>query len=152
VGTYIERAESTARILDMKYYLLLPSLSYVGSSLDTGQWEQVLRSVAGVSSFSWLNRGNIDAQSIVEFLVLDNRFPRSLAFCRNAQRTHLEKLAQLHDCEKDCSALCAAQVSDISNMTVEAVFDRGLHEFLTEYMANNGVIAEAITQEYRFLA
>lgn len=62
-GTYIERAESTARVLDMKYYLLLPSLSYVGSSLDTGQWEQVLRSVAGVSSFSWLNRGNIDAQS-----------------------------------------------------------------------------------------
>ena len=42
-GTFIERADSTARILDMKYFLLLPSLSYVGSSLDTGQWEQVLR-------------------------------------------------------------------------------------------------------------
>ncbi len=51
-GTFIERSDSTARILDMKYFLLLPSLSYVGSSLDTGQWEQVLRSVAGRGSIA----------------------------------------------------------------------------------------------------
>jgi len=152
VGTYIERAESTARILDMKYYLLLPSLSHVGSSIDTGQWEQVLRSVAGVNSFGWINRGNIDAQSIVEFLVLDQRFPRSLAFCRNAQRSHLEKLASLHDRDNDCAALLAAQHSEISSLSVEAVFDQGLHEFLIEYMANNAVIAKAIADEYRFLA
>lgn len=151
-GTYIERAESTARILDMKYYLLLPSLSYVGSSLDTGQWEQVLRSVAGVSSYSWINRGNIDAQSIVEFLVLDQRFPRSLAFCRNAQRTHLQRLAELHDREGKCSALLAAKESDISGLTVDAIFDVGLHEFLTEFMAHNSAIGEAITEDYRFLA
>jgi uncharacterized alpha-E superfamily protein len=151
-GTYIERAESTARILDMKYYLLLPSLSYVGSSLDTGQWEQVLRSVAGVSSFSWLNRGNIDAQSIVEFLVLDQRFPRSLAFCRNAVRIHLQRLADTHGGEGRCSALLAAKESDISGLTVDAIFEQGLHEFLTEFMAHNAAIGEAITEDYRFLA
>jgi uncharacterized alpha-E superfamily protein len=74
-GTFIERAESTARILDMKYFLLLPSLSYVGSSLDTGQWEQVLRSVAGARVYSWLNAGQIEARGIVDFLVRDDRFP-----------------------------------------------------------------------------
>ena len=151
-GTYIERAESTARILDMKYYLLLPSLSYVGSSLDTGQWEQVLRSVAGVSSFSWLNRGNIDAHSIVEFLVLDERFPRSLAFCRNAVRIHLQRLAEIHDREGKCSALLAAKESDISGLSVDAIFEQGLHEFLIEFMAHNAAIGEAITEDYRFLA
>ena len=98
-GTFIERAESTARILDMKYYLLLPSLRHVGSSLDTGQWDQVLRSVAGAGAYSWLNAGQIDARSIVEFLVLDERFPRSLAFCRGALRGHLEALARLHGSE-----------------------------------------------------
>ena len=151
-GTYIERAESTARILDMKYYLLLPSLSYVGSSLDTGQWEQVLRSVAGVSSYSWINRGNIDAQSIVEFLVLDQRFPRSLSFCRDALRIHLQRLAEIHDRAGKCSALLAAKESDISGLTVDAIFELGLHEFLTEFMAHNGAIGEAITEDYRFLA
>ncbi|WP_298303804.1 alpha-E domain-containing protein [uncultured Erythrobacter sp.] len=151
-GTYLERAESTARILDMKYYLLLPSLSYVGSSLDTGQWEQVLRSVAGVSSYSWINHGNIDAPSIVEFLVLDDRFPRSLAFCRNAVRVHLTGLARLHEREGKCSALLAARESDISGHTVDAIFDQGLHEFLIEFMAHNTAIGEAITEDYRFLA
>jgi len=151
-GTYIERAESTARILDMKYYLLLPSLSYVGSSLDTGQWEQVLRSVAGVSSYSWINRGNIDARSIVEFLVLDDRFPRSLAFCRNAVRIHLAELVRLHGRDGKCSALLAAKESNIAGLTVEEIFDQGLHEFLTEFMAHSGAIAEAITEDYRFLA
>ncbi|UAB77605.1 alpha-E domain-containing protein [Erythrobacter sp. SCSIO 43205] len=151
-GTYIERAESTARILDMKYYLLLPSLSYVGSSLDTGQWEQVLRSVAGVSSFSWINRGNIDARSIVEFLVLDNRFPRSLAFCRNAVRIHLQKLAEIHDREGKCSALLAAKESDISGLSVDAIFEQGLHEFLMEFQAHNAAISEAIIEDYRFLS
>jgi len=121
-GTYLERGMSTARILDMKYYLLLPSLSHVGSSLDTGQWEQVLRSVAGVSSYSFINRGNIDARSIVEFLVLDQRFPRSLAFCRNAVRTHLQSLAEIHDREGKCSALLAAKESDISLWRLECLY------------------------------
>lgn len=153
VGTYVERAESTARILDMKYYLLLPSLSYVGSSLDTGQWEQVLRSVAGVSTYSWLNRGIIDARSIVEFLVLDDRFPRSLAFCRNALRGHLTELARLHGQKQGkCSALMAAKESDITGLSVEEIFDEGLHEFLTQFLAHNGAIGEAIKEDYRFLA
>ena len=75
-GTFVERADCIARILDMKYYLLLPSLSYVGSRLDTGQWDQVLRSVSGDRAYRWLNAGQIDARGIVEFLVLDDRFPR----------------------------------------------------------------------------
>ena len=151
-GTYLERAESTARILDMKYYLLLPSLSYVGSSLDTGQWEQVLRSVAGVSSYSWINRGNIDARSIVEFLVLDKRFPRSLAFCRNAVRIHLQRLAEIHEREGKCGALLAAKESDVSGLSVEQIFDQGLHEFLIEFTAHNAAISAAITEDYRFLS
>lgn len=151
-GTFIERAESTARILDMKYYLLLPSLSYVGSSLDSGQWDQVLRSVAGASAYSWLNAGQIDARGIVEFLVLDERFPRSLAFCQTALRYNLAELARLHGVEAPCNALMAEADAHISGLTVERIFERGLHEFLTDFTARNTAIGNAIAQDYRFLA
>lgn len=151
-GTFIERADSTARILDMKYFLLLPSLSYVGSSLDTGQWEQVLRSVAGARVYSWLNAGQIEARGIVEFLVLDDRFPRSLAFCRNALRENLAALARMHSEEGRCNALMRDADNRISHLTVDQIFDQGLHEFLVDFLARNAAIAQAIADDYRFLA
>ena len=151
-GTFIERADSTARILDMKYFMLLPSLSYVGSSLDTGQWEQVLRSVAGASAYSWLNAGQIEARGIVEFLVLDERFPRSLAFCRNALRANLAEVARMHGIDGQCQALMREADNRINHLTVDEVFEQGLHEFLVDFMASNVGIANAIAADYRFHA
>ncbi len=151
-GTFMERADSTARILDMKYYLLLPSLSYVGSSLDSGQWEQILRSVAGARAYSWLNAGQIDARGIVEFLVLDDRFPRSLAFCRGALRDNLAALARLHGQEGASNELMRAADMHITDITIDQIFEQGLHEFLVDFMNRNAAIGEAIAQDYRFLA
>lgn len=151
-GTYIERADSTARIIDMKYFLLLPSLSYVGSSLDTGQWEQVLRSVAGARVYSWLNAGQIEARGIVEFVVLDDRFPRSLAFCRSALRGCLTALAINHGTEGKAVALMREADTRISHLTVDQIFEQGLHEFLVDFLARNAAIARAIAEDYRFHA
>jgi uncharacterized alpha-E superfamily protein len=151
-GTFIERADSTARILDMKYFILLPSLSYVGSSLDTGQWEQVLRSVAGARVYSWLNAGQIEARGIVEFVVLDDRFPRSLAFCRNALRECLGALARTHGVEGRAVALMREADTRISHLTVDQIFEGGLHEFLVDFLARNNAIARAIAEDYRFHA
>lgn len=151
-GTFIERADSTARILDMKYFILLPSLSYVGSSLDTGQWEQVLRSVAGARVYSWLNAGQIEARGIVEFVVLDDRFPRSLAFCRNALRDCLGALARTHGVEGSAVALMRDADTRISHLSVDEIFEGGLHEFLVDFLARNNAIARAIAEDYRFHA
>ena len=151
-GTFIERAESTARILDMKYFLLLPSLGHVGSSLDTGQWVLGLRSVAGASAYGWRYAVHVDARVIVEFLVLVDRFPRSLAFCRNALRENLAALARMHGERGACHELMSDADQHISNLTIEDIFDRGLHEFLIDFMSRNAAIADAIAEDYRFLA
>ncbi|MDC8754503.1 alpha-E domain-containing protein [Erythrobacter sp. sf7] len=151
-GTFIERADSTTRILDMKYFLLLPSLSYVGSSLDTGQWEQVLRSVAGARVYSWLNAGQIEARGIVEFLVLDDRFPRSLAFCRSALRENLAALARMHGVDGQAITLMRDADTRISHLSVDQIFDQGLHEFLVDFLARNAAIGQAIAGDYRFHA
>ena len=151
-GTFVERADSTARLLDIKYYLLLPSLNYVGSSLDNGQWDTVLRSVGGDRAYSWLNAGQMDARGIVEFLVLDDRFPRSLAFCHGALRDHLFALARLHGTDAGSNQLMREADINISDMTVEAIFEQGLHEFLVQFEAANADIGQAIAEDYRFLA
>ncbi|MDG6077590.1 alpha-E domain-containing protein [Erythrobacter litoralis] len=151
-GTFIERADSIARILDMKYYLLLPSLSYVGSSLDTGQWDQVLRSVSGDRAYRWINAARIDARRICEFLILDDRFPRSLAYCYTLLRENLAALAQLHGAEGESNALMRSADQRLADLTIDDIFDQGLHEFLIEFTGKNAAIASAISDDYRFLA
>ncbi|WFL76457.1 alpha-E domain-containing protein [Altererythrobacter arenosus] len=151
-GTFLERADSTARILDMKYYLLLPSLSYVGTSLDSGQWDQILRSVAGDRVYTWLNSGDLDARGIVEFLVLDQRFPRSLAFCHGELRDQLAALARIHGKEGNCNAIIREADMQISELTVDEIFENGLHEFLNQFTRRNAAIGQAIADDYRFYA
>lgn len=151
-GTFVERADSTARILDIKYYLLLPSLSHVGSSLDTGQWENILRSVSGDRAYSWLNAGRIEPRGIVEFMVLDRRFPRSLAFCHAALLEELTALAGLHGGAGRCHDLMRESGKRLHDISVDTIFDQGLHQFLVDFMAANADIANAIGEDYRFLA
>ncbi len=151
-GTMIERGDNIARIMDIKYYLLLPSLSYVGSNLDIGQWDNILRSVSGDRAYRLLNAGQIDARGIVEFLVMDDRFPRSLAFCHAALRTSLAALARLHGTEGHCNELMRAADIRLTDLTIDDVFDEGLHNFLLDFMSSNAAIGAAIAEDYRFLA
>ncbi len=149
-GTFMERADNTARILDVKYYLLLPSLSYVGTPLDTGQWDNVLRSLSGERAYRWLNAGRMDARSIAQLLILDEQFPRSLVFCYAAMRENLAWLARLHGHEGPAHALMREADLRLTGKSVDDIFDQGLHQFLTEFISRNQAVANAIAQQYRF--
>ncbi|EJL57145.1 hypothetical protein PMI09_01162, partial [Rhizobium sp. CF122] len=81
IGTFIERADNTSRILDVKYYVLLPAVSAVGTSIDNIQWESILRSVSAHRSYSWAYDGEYRAMNIADFLILNGQMPRSLAYC-----------------------------------------------------------------------
>ncbi|MCB5423908.1 alpha-E domain-containing protein [Altererythrobacter sp. CC-YST694] len=151
-GTFLERADNTARILDVKYYLLLPSLAYVGSSLDTGQWDTVLRSLSAERAYRWLNAGRMDPRGIAEFLILDRRFPRSLAFCYDALRENLKALAELHHNRGECHTLMREADRRLCEATIDSIFDKGLHEFLTAFISENEAIATSIATDYRFIA
>jgi uncharacterized alpha-E superfamily protein len=150
LGTFAERADNTARILDVKYYLLLPSLAYVGSPLDTGQWDNVLRSLSGERAYRWLNAGRMDARSIADFLILDNRFPRSLAFCYSSMRENLATLARLHGHEGEAHELMRQADQELTERTIDQIFESGLHQFLTGFVARNREVASAIAEQYRF--
>lgn len=149
-GTFLERADNTARILDVKYYLLLPSYSYVGSSLDTGQWDNVLRSLSGRRAHRWLNAGKMDARGIAELLILDGRFPRSFPFCYEALAANLKALEQMHGIESQSNILMQEAMAKLDATTIDTIFDTGLHEFLVKFIIGNQVLATAIAEDYRF--
>ncbi|MBA4353876.1 MAG: hypothetical protein C0409_04220 [Novosphingobium sp.] len=150
MGSFIERADNTARILDVKYYVLLPSLSYVGSSLDNVQWENVLRSVAGERAYRWLNAGRMDPRGIAEFLILDGRFPRSLAFCYSKLRSNLSSLAREYGNEMHCHEILRNADSQFHTATIEGIFEQGLHEFIGKFIRANTALALQIQRDYRF--
>lgn len=151
MGTFLERADNTARILDVKYYVLLPSIAWVGSGLDNAQWETVLRSVAGERAYRWLNAGRLDARGIAEFLILDGRFPRSLAFCHEKLRSNLAGLARQYGGETSAHALLRDAGARLHNATIDSVIDSGLHEFIGDFIAENRRLADAISADYRFV-
>ena len=150
LGTFLERADSTARILDVKYYLLLPTVRHVGSSLDNVQWETILRSVSALRAFRWLNQGTIGPQGIAEFLILDRRMPRSLAFCYNQIVENLGYLAREYDVRLPCHDAADEAHSRIAMTTIERIFESGLHEFLEDFIARNNALGLQIEQDFRF--
>ena len=151
IGTFTERADNTARILDVKYYVLLPSLAWVGSSLDNIQWESVLRSVAGDRAYRWLNAGTMDPRGIAAFLILDRRFPRSLASCHDKLSSNLRGLH--HEYGETTSAHVQLDaLGGLLDTSIERIFESGLHEFIGEFIACNQLVAQAIERDYRFNA
>jgi uncharacterized alpha-E superfamily protein len=150
IGTFLERADNTARILDVKYYVLLPSVMFVGSSLDNVQWETILRSVSAQRAYRWLNDGDINPRGIAEFLILDRRLPRSLAFCYTKIADNLTYLADDYGERHGCHETAENVLSRLRNNTVDAIFDKGLHEFLDGFIRDNNMLGMQIEQDYRF--
>lgn len=150
IGTFLERADNTARILDVKYYVLLPSAQFVGSSLDNVQWETILRSVSGEGAFRHHYGPDGSPVDIAEFMMLDRRMPRSLAFCYSKINDNLGYLesdyGDRHACHDTADAVC----SRIRASTVDLIFDGGLHEFLQDFLRFNTMLGQQIEQDYRF--
>lgn len=151
IGANLEVADNTARILDVKYHVLLPSVAWVGSTLDNAQWEMMLRSVAGERVFRWLNAGTLDPRGIAEFLICDGRFPRSLAYCYSKLASNMNGLAREHGATLPSHALLGEVCARLKALTIAEIFDYGLHEFLGNFIAQNRRIADAIAADYRFI-
>lgn len=150
LGTFLERADNTARILDVKYYVLLPSASYVGSSLDNVQWESILRSVSAQRAYRWLNQGESNPVWIADFLILDQRLPRSLAFCYAKIVDNLNLLANDYDMHHPCHDQAGAIYRQLKENPIETIFETGLHEFLVDFILRNTELGIQIEQDYRF--
>ncbi len=148
IGYYLERGDNTARLMDVKYYVLLPRVDFVGSGLDNYQWSTLLRAMGAQRAFHWAYGGDVTAMKIADFLIRNPQSPRSLATCAAGLVNHLDRIAKSYGRETEAQDRAHALSSEIENASVEMIFDEGLHEFLTRYIAEAAVLATAIHEAY----
>ncbi|MDG4648108.1 alpha-E domain-containing protein [Roseibacterium sp. SDUM158017] len=150
LGTFLERADNTARILDVKYYVLLPSISQIGSSLDNVQWETILRSVAGQRAYRWITQGESSPMGIADFLIFDGRMPRSLRFSVSKIATNLAYLEAGYGQRLPSRDQIDVLNARLGTLNIDRVFEDGLHEFITDFLNDIARLGQQIEKDYRF--
>ena len=148
LGVFVERADNTARILDVKYHLLLPAHQHVGGPLDYFQWAAILRSVSALTSYHWVYRESLKPWLIADLLILNDQMPRSLASCYENMVRHLDQIAQVHGRQGPAQRQARAIRTRLQNSDMDAIFQRGLHEFIGEFVSDNNRLGSIITQQY----
>jgi uncharacterized alpha-E superfamily protein len=150
MGTFIERADSTSRILDVKYYHLLPSSEMVGSGTDNFQWTSILRSVSAHRSYRWVFKDSYRPWKIADYLILNRQMPRSLRSCYDELAHALQDLGTLYGARHDCLTTAEATRDWLMEGDIQQIFQSGLHEFVQDFIARNNQLGREISQAYHF--
>jgi len=148
LGTMLERADKTSRLLDVKYYLLLPTVEHVGSPLDQVQWSALLRSVSALEMYRQ-RFGAITPKNVVRFLVLDEYFPRSLLFCLFEAQAALDQIVRD---APEIGVLPARSLgrlrSELAYGTPEDIQQEGVHQFLDRFQTALNDLGGDLSQAY----
>ena len=146
LGTFLERADNTARILDVKYHILLPSVEDVGGALDYYQWTALLRSVSAFETYRQLYRDQIFPIKVAQLLILERRMPRSLAGCFELIIESMDRIRGQSD--QSAKRLANELHARLSYADIEEVFQSGLHEYLADVLADIGELGNRIQRAY----
>ncbi len=151
IAKMLERADKTARILDVKYFLLLPTLEYFDSPYDAVQWGAVLKSANAFEMYR-KNYHRVNYKDVTKFLILDREFPRSIAYCVQSAADSLNAI-----CGDDASMLPAKVEmqkiqKSLAATNVDTVLANGLHEFIDILQFNLNIVDRAIHQTFFDLA
>ncbi len=150
LGAAIERADNSARLLDVKYHLLLPRDEPVGGSLDYFQWTTILRTVSAMTAYRWVYNDSVKPWLVADLLILNRQIPRSLAACYDEILRHLDLLASHTGRRGPAHRMASACHARLAGGNIDAIFGQGLHEFLTQFIADNNKLGEAIADQYLF--
>jgi uncharacterized alpha-E superfamily protein len=148
LGLYIERADNTARILDVKYHLLLPAHEHVGGPLDYFQWSSILRSVSALTAYHWVYRESLKPWLVADLLILKDEMPRSLASCYENLVQNLDRIARAYGRQGPAQRQARSVRTRLENSRMEEIFQQGLHEFIAAFIADNNGLGQAISDQY----
>jgi uncharacterized alpha-E superfamily protein len=149
VGRFLERADKTSRILDVKYFTLLPDALQVGSTLDIVQWSALLESTSALHMYR-KKFGRIAPTSVVEFLILDRHFPRSMRFCLSETEQCLHSITGTPSgmFSNRAEQLLGLLNSRLNYTGVKDIVAGGLHEFIDEAQGRINEIGNEISREF----
>lgn len=149
LGKMLERADQTSRILDVKYYILLPDVSMIGMSLDTVQWTALLKSVSAFEMFR-KTYSSVTPQNVSEFLLLNKEFPRSVMYCLEHAERALNKITETkfsNNGEKTKRVLGKLK-SQLEYATIDEVISKGLHETIDDIQLRLSHVNAAIRNDF----
>ncbi len=148
IGYALERADATARMLDVKYYVLLPQVDFVGSGLDAYQWRTVLRALSSHRAFNWAYGGEVTPAKVADFLILNRKSPRSLITAMEDASSHLDRLARGYGRTTEAQTRARSMVAELAEASVQDIFDEGFHEFLTRFINDVARLSDVIHEVY----
>jgi uncharacterized alpha-E superfamily protein len=146
LGTFMERADNTARIVDVKYHTLLPSAADVGGAVDYYQWSALLRSVSAFDSYRKVYRDVITPMKVAELLILRDDVPRSLHACMNDIYEILRNLSD--DTQLEAERMAGELHARLHYGRTQQIFDVGLHEYLMDFLDGVGSLAAEINRTF----
>ena len=149
LGRLLERADKTGRILDVKYYILLPAVTDVGSSLDDLQWIALLKSASAYEMYR-KRQYRITPRSVTEFLILNREFPRSILFCLLEAERSLHKISGTTPgtWRTDSDRTLGRLRSELDYLTIDEIIQQGLHEFLDSLQIRLNDVGDKIFSDF----
>jgi uncharacterized alpha-E superfamily protein len=148
LGLYIERADNTARILDVKYNILLPQTETVGGPVDYFQWAAILRAVSALTAYNWIYKEGVKPWLVADLLILRREMPRSLIFCYEEMSRFLDFFARASGRQGPAQRQAHRILTRLENTTMKEVFQNGLHEFVTTFVEDNDRLGLSIAEQY----
>jgi len=149
LGTYLERADNTARMLDVKYHVLLPGPDGVGGALDHGQWESMLRAVSALRAYHWVYHERLAPWMVADLLILRPEMPRSLRACFAQITRYLDLLVAEHGGKRgECHRRAGEIEARLRYGRIDAIFQSGLHEFLTAFIDDTLLLGRDLAEFY----
>ena len=148
LGVYIERADNTARLLDVKYNVLLPENEVVGGSLDYFQWTAILRAVSALTAYHWVYRQSVKPWLVADLLILKPDMPRSLISCYDNIVYFLDAIGRAYGRQGGAQHHARGVYERLRTATTRDIFQAGLHEFITSFVEDNSRLGETISLQY----
>jgi uncharacterized alpha-E superfamily protein len=150
LGSVVERGDNTARLLDVKYYLLLPEGEKVGGTLDRDQWTAILQTVAARNAYRLLYQQGLKPWLVADLLVFREELPRSIMGSCNEAVSLLTAIGGLTGRQGEADRQARLRQARLSETDINEVFREGLHEFLRDYIAENAELDRAISNQFKF--
>lgn len=150
LGYFVERADNTARMLDIKYHVLLPTIETVGGAVDNYQWTTLLRAFSSHRSFHWAYGGDYSPEKIADFLILNHTCPRSLKYCIAQTNIHLDRLSLGYGSYSAAQLHAMKMKEDLATARISDIIQNGLHEFLIQFTIENNQLAQQIADSFMF--
>ena len=150
LGTLIERGDNTARLIYARHFLFLPSPSVLHQKNGLAHWDMVMSAIGAKRAYNWLHKGRMEGPRVLNFLIADQRMPRSLIYCYTNIVRQVDALEKAYGCSYETSRLARAICDDFDSPKIGELVNFGLENFIAGFLAANSGLSDQLEIDFKF--